>query len=396
MEGFMRLFALAGLLCGALAFVNPAEAQAPWSGTAGGGLLGVQEATVAAPRHGACGLMWDNYDRDPLGLDITDVRMSCRMGIVGRLEAFGSYDVARAVVVPGNPPVPPPPLDIIVAGGEIPWTPYRVMYLPLPYIADDSSSVVDRIGGQLSLGLKALVLRPRRFRPAIALSVQVTETASQSPDSLRRGAGDAATNLGAHASATWRLNSRFEPSLNLGYTRLGFMRYRDRFLTSEGSLLPQAERPNLLHLGAGVRFRASHRFHLIGQVMGWRPVGPHTPTLEYSGASDAMLGFQLRQGRFTLTSGFRQHLGPSSSDIRKRTGPLGDAVVLTNVAPSERARYLNALGVELPAFRQNVGILVLGASENIPLPDGAVHIPKTFSTNTHGNTGAIISLSYSF
>src|SRR3989304_6746712 len=109
----MRQLALAGLLCGALAFVTPAEAQAPWLGQAGGGMLSVQEARILEPGRIVLGIVVDNYDRDPLGLDIVDYRFAWRTGIFRHLELYGRYEFSRAVSLPGGQGIPPPPLDIV-------------------------------------------------------------------------------------------------------------------------------------------------------------------------------------------------------------------------------------------------------------------------------------------
>src|SRR4030042_1117644 len=276
MEDVMRVILVSGVLSGALLCTPPATAQTPWTGPAGGGLLSVAEAHIVPPRRGACGLSFDNYDRDPFGLDITDLALSCRIGIVRHVEFAATYQIARGVVVPGDPPIPPPPMDIFVASGEPPQAPYRVMYMPMPFLPRSSSSITEMRDGEYAMGFRVLVRHQHGAAPSIAIGARAIMTSSNALEDLQKGSGAGSTDVRIHGAATWDFG-RFRTSVNLGYTHYGALGHRDRFITADASNAPKAERPGLLHTGIGARYRLANRLWLIGEVGGWGPVGSPPP-----------------------------------------------------------------------------------------------------------------------
>lgn len=369
--------------------------QAIWTGPPGGGMLGVQEPAVAPAGQGAFGVVLDNYDRDPLGLDIDELRISMRTGIGHRWELYGSWYFSRAVVVPGRHPVPPSPLDIVVASGPVPVPPYRATYWPLPYLSGVNSSVGAFIPGEIIFGGKRLLWEQKGARPAVSLSANLLVPASRSLRNLHRGSGPASIDGALHSAAAWQFG-RWTLAGNLGYLRSGTGPEDDRVITGDGIIDDHPRRPDFLRMAAGGRYRFGRHVSIMAEAFHMTHVGSHTATEDSVGATDVLTGLQFDLGRLVLTTGYRQHLWPPPTRMLRPTGPLADAVNLTAVPAGERDAYLSAIGAPTGNRRSDAALIVSGAPTTIPLPAGAYRIPSTYPTSTTGNGGSVLLIGFRF
>jgi hypothetical protein len=371
------------------------SAQAIWTGPTGGGMLGVQEPWVAPAGHGAAGVVLDNYDRDPLGLDIDELRTSVRIGIGHGFELYGSYYFSRAVVVPGRSPVPPPPLDIVVASGPVPTTPYRPTYWPLPYLSGKNNSVGDFIPGEIILGGKRLLFQQRGGRPAVSASANLILPASRDLRNIHRGSGPASIDGALHIAAGWKLR-RWTFAGNLGVIVSGRGPEDDRVITSDGSVDRIPRRPSFLRTTAGARFRIERHISLMAEAFHLQAIGGRTRTENSVGATDLLIGLQFEFGHLCLTTGYRQHMWPPPTNTQLPTGPLAGAINLSNVSAAQRDAFLASVGAPLTNRRSDAALVVTGVPPGIPLPTGASGIPATYVTSTTGNGGSVLLIGWKF
>lgn len=355
-------------------------------------LLSVQEAGVLKAGLFEVAFSLDNYDRDPLGIDVVDGVVTCRLGIAGGLELRLGYEITRSVSTPGAHPVPPPPLDIVVAGGEPPSGPYRAMYWPMPFLSHKPARVDDMVPGEYSFGLKGRLFRQRGLRPALALGAQLTAPGNTATYDLSKGSGSGAVDVGLLTAASWRYR-RLRLSTNLGVTLNGAVDPGDRtvVVATHTARDSSIRRPDFLNAGLGFRLRLSRGLSAIGELSGWAPFGGHTRMQNESGATDALVGLQLNVRSLTLRLGLRQHLRPQEDGLALSTGPLAGAVDLSGLSEPARVAVLTSMGAE--GFRPGANSVVLGWPTDTPLPDGARRIPDRYLTTTTGNTGFVVSLS---
>jgi hypothetical protein len=384
-----------------LGVAGTAAGQAVWTGASGGGMMAVQEAQVLEPSHFAIGLVADNYDRDPLGVDAFDVRVDWRLAVVHRLEMYGRYHISRSVSVPGSLPVPSPPLDLVSLDAEsTPRPPYRAMYWPMPYLSHHPTRVGDLLPGEYAFGLKAQLACQSGWRPAMAASAEVSVPGDLSSSALREGSGSGSTDLRLSAAATWK-SRRLSVSVNAGYAHNGDLSRGDRLIVHDHAGDTRASeqpirRPGYLEGGLGLRIRVWRGLFALGEVQGWAPVGARTPLFDEAGASDVLAGIQVAIKGVALTVGVRQHLAPPADGVGLPTGPLAGALDLSAMADAAQRRYLASLGVDERYHRPGAGLVVVGAPPGSPDPEGSRRIPGTYLTHTTGNDGLVAAVSLSF
>lgn len=393
----MRMIALVTVAAFLLLTAPVATAQAVWIGPSGGGMMSVQEAAVLSPAHVAVGFACDNYDRDPLGIDIFECRMHWRMGVAKRFDFYGSYQIARALSVPGAAPVPASPMDIVVANGSVPRSPYRVMYWPMPYLTHASSRVGEMTPGEYTFGIKALLTRQHRWQPAVATSLQVSIPGDMGTYHLGKGSGSGSVDVELHGAATWT-RSRLSVSTNAGLTRNADLRRGDRFILDNGFGVwsPPIKRPDFLHLGIGARVRVWRGINAMVETSGWLPVGAHTSMLDESGARDGLCGIQVSTRGISFTAAMRQHLNPQRNGTGRPTGPLAGAVDLSHVSPTEQTRFLQSIGIDSGLRQPGSNLVVVRVPAGTILPPGATRISPTYTWHTTGNGGFLFSLSLMF
>lgn len=390
----MRIGRVAVILAVCVAAGTESRAQSHWMGASGGGMLSVQEASVLGPGKFAFGIVEDNYDRDPLGLDIVDVRMAWRLGLSRRWELYGHYDISRAVSVPGTQEIPPPPLDIVDLTGRGISGPYRTMYWPMPYLGDEPASVSDMTDGEYTFGAKWLAVSDPDITPHISLSLDATIPGTQDAWKLRKGSGAGTSDVTATIAATWENNGRLSASANLGYTLTGSVRRADLLVTPRGIRELPISRADLLRWGLGIRFRIFRQVSVMTEIAGWRPTAGRTPVQDDLPNTDGLAGLEVRVGPIALTLGVRAHIELQQHHQSLPTGPLGGAVDLSAVNAESRRAYLDAIGA--PGTRPGTNVVVLGATPDIPLPAGARFIPEFRRTSTTGNGAIIAAFSFSF
>jgi hypothetical protein len=400
-----RAVTAAAVACPSLAFLCAvASASASASDRAapspGGGLddtgpalLAVQEAGALPPGRFELAFLLDNYDRDPLGIDVVDGSMSFRLGVARRLELYAAYQITRSVSTPGADPVPSPPLDVVVLDGRVPDDPYRAMYWPLPYLSHHGARVDEWVPGEYTLGARASLFGQRGPRPAVSVSSQITAPGTKARYDLSKGSGSGSLDIGLHTAASWRY-SRVRLSANLGISVNGDVDPGDRFVVvgEESSIRDSTiRRPNFLQGGLGARIALWRGLSAVAEVSGWSPVGSHTPMQSESGASDLLGGVLLQVKNATLAFGVRWHLRPQPDGLTLSTGPLAGAVDLSGVPAADRARFLDSLGAG--GVRPDANLVVTGLPADTPLPDGARYVAPTYQTHTRGNLGLSIRVS---
>jgi len=364
-------------------------------GPAGGGMLSVQEASVIGPGHFAVGSAVDNYDRDPLGLDIIDYRIAWRLGVTRRLELYGRYEISRAVSLPGTQEVPPPPLDIVDLTGQASIAPpYRTLYVPMPYLGDEPARFDDMTDGEYLFGAKWLLIGDPDLTPHVSVSVDGTVPGTLSAWKLRKGSGSGTADIGMTVAATWEDGGRASASANLGYTVTGSVRRADRLVSPHGIRELPIRRADLFRWGLGARYRIVRRVSVLAELAGWSPVGPHTPVQDNRGNADALTGLEVRWRGAALTVGFRRHLHPQTHGLALPVGPLAGAVDLSRVPMDARNAWLADIGA--PATRPDANAVVVGLPGSTPLPEGARRIPEHRRTNTTGNDAITVALGFSF
>jgi hypothetical protein len=294
--------------------------------------------------------------------------------------------------MPGAHPVPPPPLDIVVASGDLPAGPYRAMYWPMPYLKHRPARVDEMVPGEYSFGIKARLFHQRGLRPTLALDLHVTGPGDNARYELSKGSGSGSVDVTLRAAASWRYR-RLRLAANLGATLNGALDPADRLiLVSQGRVEDLAiRRPNFLLSGLGVGFRIWRGVSLLAETSGWAPFGGHTRMQSEYGATDVLAGLELRVRIFTLALGVRQHLDPQQDSLMLPTGPLTGAVDLSDVPEATQNAALASIGAQ--GHRSGTNLVVLGWPQNLALPTGARRIPDQYPTQTTGNTGFLVRLS---
>jgi hypothetical protein len=286
-------------------------------------------------------------------------------------------------------------LDIVVASGPVPTTPYRATYWPLPYISGQNNSVGAFIPGDIILGGKRLLWLQRGVRPAFSLSANLIIPASRDLRNLHRGAGPASIDAAVHAASAWQFK-RWTLAGNIGYILSGKGPEDDRVITHAGVLDDRPRRPDFLRTAAGVRFRVQRHASLMAESFHLQAVGDRTRTKDSVGATDVLVGLQLDLGHLCLTAGYRRHLWAPPTNVALPTGPLAGAVNLANVPENQRAAYLIAIGAQTDGRRDGASLVVTGAPSDVPLPDGAFRLPPTYTTSTTGNGGSVLMIAWKF
>jgi len=357
-------------------------------------LLSVREAGILPPRHFEASFLLDNYDRDPLGVDVVDGTVALRLGLLNRLEAYFGYQITRSVSTPGAHPVPSPPLDIVLLGGSPPTHPYRAMYWPMPYLSHYPAKVDEMVPGEYTLGARTSLLEGRGWRPSLALGARLTGPGTTARFDLSKGSGSGGVDAGFHTEATWS-HRRLRVSANLGVSLTSDLDPGDRLIVpgAETSVREtHIQRPNILHAGLGARLGLLRGVSAVAEVSGWGPIGRRTPMQAESGASDFLGGLLLEVQQFTVALGLRWHLGPQLDGQVVATGPLAGAVDLSALGQDERSRFLETLGTN--AQRHDANLVVVGLPSYAALPEGAQIVAPSYETSTRGNLGVALRVSF--
>lgn len=367
-------------------------AQAVWIGPAAGGGMAVQEARTIEPGHFSVGMNADNYDRNnPFGLDIWDVRVQGRVGVILHLEFQWRYTIDRAVIVPGTEPVPPPPSDVVILDTRLmPKIPPRDLYWPAPYLRQHSASLEDMTPGEYVFGLKYHLGDQRGWRPETALTLETSIPGDLNPDVLAKGSGFGRVTWSILGAATWH-SDHLDTSLNLGTTLLPrSLRRPDRFIYADSSPARVQDAspriPQVIRGGIGLRARVIPG--ICGLAEGIASTGP---------VADALVGLELSHKGISLTLGLRQHLTVPKNGSARSTGAWGEGLDLSTLTPDAQAAYLTRIGVDPTVHRPDAHLIVIGnRMPYAPDPEDSRRIPSTRQMHTTGNMGYLASISFSF
>jgi hypothetical protein len=393
-----RRLTLAGVafVCGALPGSGSEGAPRGPDGEplrAGERMLTVQEAGILEPGEFDVAFHLDNYDRDPLGIDVVDGSFSFRVGVVPHLELYLGYQISRSVSSPGYHPVPSPPLDIVVLGGPVPGDPYRAMYWPMPYLGHFTARVDEMVPGEYTFGARTDLFSQRGLRPAVSLGAHLTGPGTNARFDLAKGSGTGGVDAGVQAAASWR-HGRLRAAVNLGLLLSHSLDPSDQIIVAGAPLVGgevPIQRPNLLQAGLGLRLRVWSGVSVVTELAGWGPVGGRTPMQGESGASDLLGGLLIDVGRASVALGLRWHLRPQADGVTLATGPLAGALDLSEVPHPERAALLETFGVS--GLRHDANLVVTGSAPGSIWPEGVRAVAPSYETSTRGNLGVALRVS---
>ncbi|HET9316762.1 MAG TPA: hypothetical protein VFQ51_14305, partial [Vicinamibacteria bacterium] len=194
----------------------------------GSGLITLPDASTLPRGTFVVGLAMDNRDRDPLGLDLLDGSLTITAGLGSTVEAYAQGVVSRVVSVPELPPMPPPPLDLVVAPGAVaPSRPRYAIYPEAPYVNKRGTARFDDwVPGDLTVGVKARVMEWARARPSIALGTELKIPLTTSETDLLSGSGTGGWDGALRAIAQWGRDPALVATAR--YTRVGAPARGDR------------------------------------------------------------------------------------------------------------------------------------------------------------------------
>lgn len=391
-----RAAAVAALLAAATA----AAAEEPAPSLSGSGLLTLPDSATLAPGRLTLALAWDNRDRDPLGLDVADYAVVWSLGVTKRAETYGRYVFSRVVSLPETPPLPPPPLDLIVApGAAAPARPYYALYAPTPYVNKRGSARFQAfVPGDAVLGWKLRLSEPSGWRPGLAASAEIKLPLTKKLRDLQSGAGTGGVDAALRATAEWRAG-RLALVASTAYTRTGAPARGDRLLIAgEGRVvdLPLSLRDQV-DVGLGLRRRLGSRAAAVLESWTVFEVGKGTPVADEARPLDWLAGLQLRRGHGRLTAGVRYH-GHNLPSGELRRSPLAGFIDLTDVAAADLAGYLESVGAgnALAGLRDGSQRVLVPARLAAPLPEGARVIPATYRIRSEHQLGFVFVCGWAF
>jgi hypothetical protein len=385
----------------ALLLLQPA-AEDPWPSLHGSGLMELSDARTAAPGKLTAGIMVDDRDRDPLGIDLFDAAVAWRVGVRQRLELFGHFTFSRVVALPEVPALPPPPLDLILpAGAATPARPYYSLYFETPYLNHRGDVRFDKfVPGDALIAAKLRLLEGAGPRPALALALEARPSLARSRHALESGSGSGGFDVGLRAISEWSTGP-WALVANAAYTRIGAPPDGDRIISAGASSATVVDEPlrlpNRLDLGIGARRVLTARLAAVAESTLQLAVGDRTKVLDAIAPLDFLMGLQARVGGLRLVAGLRYH-GHDAPSGAERRAPLAGFVDLTDVSDADAQRYLAAIGLggAVPQLRSNVQRAVAPPRIPAPLPPGARVIAPTYRIRSEHQLGYVLLLGWRF
>jgi hypothetical protein len=379
----------------------PAAAQETWPSLHGSGLLTLPDAATLAPRRVLAAFGLDNRDRDPLGLDLLDGSLILTVGVAGGTEVYGALVVSRVAALPEPPPLPPPPLDLIVAPGyAAPPAPHHTLFAGTPYVNKRGSARFDAwLPGGVQLGVKRRLFDGRAGWPALAVCLDLELPLGRQLSQLQSGSGTGGWNAGGRLVADWGPPDQpLVATVSYVYTGDGSLGDRRIDASLGGALVTETalELANRLELGFGYRHTLRPELALVAEAVKVFELGARTPILDAAPPFDVLAGVQLRLGRARVSAGLRYHANPLDSG-RLRPSPLAGLVDLTDVPEAELAGYLAAVGADaaLPHLRPGAP-RVIATDAGQPLPEGARRLPDTYRIRSEHQVGFVITWGWVF
>ena len=391
---------LLGAALGLLAATG-AGAQEAWPGLAGSGLITLPDASTLPRGRVAAGLGLDNRDRDPLGLDLLDASLAVTAGLGARVEAYAQGVVSRVVSVPELPPMPPPPLDLIVApGASAPPRPRYALYPQTPYVNKRGTARFDDfVPGDLTLGAKARLVEAARARPAMAVAAELKLPLAKGEADLMSGSGTGGVDASLRAIAQWGRDPLLTTSVR--YTRVGAPARGDRDVTVDAQGRASAvdldlDLPDRLEVGVGARRSIGTRLAAVLETSAAFAVGSRTPTVDESWPLDLLGGVQARLGRARLTFGVRYH-GHALPSGDRRVSPVGGLIDLTAVPEADLVSYLDSVGAGAAApLLRSRSQRILAARNAGRVPADARVLPAEYAIRSEHQVGVVMLLAWVF
>jgi hypothetical protein len=383
-------------------YVRSAAPAASSLSLRGSGLFTVPDADVLGRGRVLAGIAVDNRDRDPLGLDLLDGAIIAAAGLGAGLELYGNVVRTRVVALPENPPLPPPPLDLVlVAPARVPPRPYYAIYPLVPYVNHRGTARFDAwVPGDAVFGLRRRLWRARGVRPALALAGELTLPLTRELSLMQSGAGTGATDGAVRIVLGWGDTSTRVLASFL-YTRTGRPPVDDRLIVADRAGSARVEDvaltlPDRLESSVGVRRPLSAALAAVAEATAVIEVGARTPTLDAAPPLDLIAGVQGRWGHARIGAALRYH-GRALSSGARRPSPLAGFVDLTDVAPDALAAYLERAGARaaLPWLRERTQ-RVLSGGALAPLPAGARVIAADYGIRSEHQVGFVIALGWEF
>jgi hypothetical protein len=371
--------------------------------TAGGssGLVTLPDTSTLPRGTAAGGLAMDNRDRDPLGLDLLDASLTLTAGLGSTVEAYAQGVVSRVVSVPELPPMPPPPLDVVIAPGAVaPPRPRYALFPPTPYVNKRGTARFDDwVPGDLTVGAKARLMEGAGARPAFALAGELKAPLTRSETDLMSGSGTGGWDGALRAIAQWGLDPLLTASVR--YTRVGRPARGDRDIAIDAQGRAAAvdldlDLPDRLELGLGARRTIGARAAAILETSAAFAIGSRTPTVDESWPLDVLGGVQARFGGARFTVGVRYH-GHALPSGERRVSPVGGMIDLTSVPDAELVSYLETVGAgaAAPLLRSRTQ-RILAVRNAGPLPAGARVLPVEYGIRSEHQVGVVMTLAWVF
>jgi hypothetical protein len=295
----------------ALGATAPARAQdAAFPSVAGSGFFTLPDARTLPRGRVLAGATVDNRDRDPLGIDLFDLAATFTAGVTPRLEFYGSAVVSRVTAMPEVPALPPPPLDLIVAGGaRAPAPPYYSVLWTVPYVNKRGTARLDDfVPGDALVGAKWRVRDGTGGAPALAVAGEIKLPLTRDPFDLASGSGTGGVDAGVRAIAEW--GTRPACAASVRYTLVGRPARADRLITIDGNGGADAvdrplDLPDRVDLGVGARYALRPGLAAAVEASASLDVGSRTPIVDATWPLDVIAGFQARAGHALFSAGLR-------------------------------------------------------------------------------------------
>jgi outer membrane protein OmpA-like peptidoglycan-associated protein len=251
---------------------------------------------------------YDQFQRDPGQLTIGRAPFGAAVGILDRLEVFGSFDVQRHItadniaVYRGSAA----PLPATVSGSAVNYFTQAAPFIDVPRATGRSD---------FRVGLKFNLLSEFRQKPvSIALMGLGTFPGTRGDVGLRRGLSN-----GAYQGAVLFLVSKTAKNVARLYLNVGpnFLTDPDRKETG----VRLANLQNEFIYKGGVEFLPYTRIRLISELSGIQYFGDSTPGLNPTNPIDLIFGLRVYPSSWmSVGAGYQASLRHSNDDIAKPVG----------------------------------------------------------------------------
>jgi hypothetical protein len=399
-----RLLAAASLTLVLPAGASAAEPAETGRGSAatGNAVILLPDTSTLEPGRLLFGFVVDNRDRDPLGIDVFDAFLSGTVGLHRRIQLETRLVVIRNVTVPQDPPLPPPPADLVaLPGAQIPEKRHTLL-ATAPYVNARGNQRLDKwMPGEAVIGLKGTLFDAQRWRPALAVVAEVSLPMARALPDLRSGTGSGTRDVALRGIAEWKLGPT--DLLATGrYTRVGRGATGDRIirLTPREPPAVTDERlrlPDRLDLGLAVRTPLRPHLWLVGEIETSIDYGhARTPVLDPPRPLDFRVGLSSAFGPARLLAALRYHA--NSARAGDHPSPMAGMIDITDVRDGELREWLAGLGASeaYAGLRPGTHRVVAGVGATQPLPAGAWRMAETYHTGSRHQVGFTLAIAFAF